>query len=465
VRMDYHRRRLADFAAAARLTGELAARERWPRERLAAHQQERLERLVRHAQRHSPFWAERLAGVHAGGRVALARLPILRKAEMMERFDELVCDPRLGRDELLAGLERAERDEILLGRYRVMATSGSSGSKGLFVYDRAGWRAIMAVFLRFSAAMGVRPRVPRRRMAVVSGAAPTHMSRQGAAGMAVGAHRILALAVTAPVERLVEELNAFRPDFLHAYPSLAIVLADEQLAGRLRLSLAAMSTSSELCTPATADRLAEAFGVRPFNLYATTEGLFGWDCERHDGLHLREDLALVENVDVDGRKVPPGALGGRLLVTNLENLAQPIIRLEVPDAVILDPDPCPCGRVLRRLAAVEGRDDEVLALGAGDGATVVVHPAHFAVVTRDREVREFQVRQEGRGVRILVVPAQGAGAALESRLANAVTRRLAELGVAAPRVAVERRASLPRSAGGKLQIVVAERAAESVGVR
>ena len=47
--LTYQRKRLADFAAGARLSRELAERERWPRERLAHFQQERLDELVGHA--------------------------------------------------------------------------------------------------------------------------------------------------------------------------------------------------------------------------------------------------------------------------------------------------------------------------------------------------------------------------------------------------------------------------------
>jgi phenylacetate-CoA ligase len=385
---------------------------------------------------------------------------VLDKAQLMEHFDELVTDRRLRRDELLAWVEGLERDEMFAGRYRVMTTSGSSGRKGLFVYDASGWRAIAAMFFRQSAWMGVRPRLPRRfRMAMIGGAAPSHMSRQGSATLGVGVHRFLGLPLTLPTERMVAELNRFQPEFLNVYPSVAMGLAEEQLAGRLRLSLTMMSTSSELRTPEMTERLTEAFGVRPFDLYATTEGLWGVECERHEGLHLFEDTALFENVDAEGKPVPHGEPGARLLVTFLHNLVQPIIRLEVADAVTVDPEPCACGRTLIRARAIEGRSDDVLRFPARDDGEVAVHPIEFGVVTRDRGVREFQVVQEGTGVRILVVPRRGAGGGLEGRLRDAVSRRLAELGVEEPKVVVERREELARSAGGKLQLVVADRTA------
>jgi phenylacetate-coenzyme A ligase PaaK-like adenylate-forming protein len=221
-----------------------------------------------------------------------------------------------------------------------------------------------------------------------------------------------------------------------------------------------MSTSSELRTPEMTERLVEAFGVHPFNFYATTEGLWGVECERHEGIHLFEDVALLENVDAEGRPVPEGEPGAKVLVTFLYNLVQPIIRLEVSDVVSIDPEPCPCGRTLVRARAIEGRSDDVIELPAQkSGGEVAVHPIEFGILTRDREVREFQVVQEGASVRILVVPRRSAGSELEARLRDAVSRRLAELGVIEPEVSVERREELERSAGGKLQLVVADPAA------
>jgi len=95
----------------------------------------------------------------------------------------------------------------------------------------------------------------------------------------------------------------------------------------------------------------------------------------------------------------------------------------------------------------------------------MVHPLQFGIVTRDREVREFQVVQEGESVLIRVVARSSASGALEGRLREVVSRKLAELGVREPRVSVERRENLARSAGGKLQLVVADPAARAAHSR
>jgi phenylacetate-CoA ligase len=460
----YHRRRLADTAAALRMARTQVRREQGPRAQLASHQQQRLETVVRHAASHSPFYRRWFAETGALGEepVQLQRLPVLDKVLLMEHFDELVCDPRLHRDQLLDWAGQLTRDQLYLDRYRVLLTSGSSGRRGLFVYDPAGWRSIIAQQLHTSIWPGLRPSLPRQRLAFLGGAAPSHISRQGAATVAIGLHRVLALPVTLPLPRLVEALNRFQPTYLNVYPSVAMWLADEQQAGRLRLSPQMLVTAGELRSPAVTQRLLDAFGVRPFDVYGSTEGLFGSECEHHQGIHLFEDTTLVENVDGDGQSVPAGQPGARLLVTNLYNLVQPLLRLEVTDLVTLDPDPCPCGRPLVRAAAIHGRSDDILSLPARGGGRVAVHPLHFALLTRDPQVREFQVVQDGPALRILIVPSPAVAEGddrPETRLAQAVTQQLLRLGVHDPQITVERRLELPRSAGGKLKLVIADPAA------
>jgi phenylacetate-coenzyme A ligase PaaK-like adenylate-forming protein len=232
----------------------------------------------------------------------------------------------------------------------------------------------------------------------------------------------------------------------------------------LRLTPRTLVTIAELRTPEMTQRLQEAFGVPPFNAYGCTEGLWGCECQHHLGIHLFEDSTLVENVDADGQPVPAGQPGARLLVTNLYNMIQPLLRVEVTDLVTIDPDPCRCGRSLIRASAVHGRSDDTLSLTTGGGGRIAVHPLHFALLTRDPQVREFQVVQDGPVLRILIVPSHAATAGndgLETRLGQAVTRQLRGLGVHHPRVAVERRPTLARSAGGKLKLVIADPATQA----
>jgi phenylacetate-CoA ligase len=443
--MGYRIKRLQDVARGIRLSKALAERERWPRERLERFQQQRLSDLLRYARERAPFWRERVPG---RGPVRLADLPVLSKPEMMERFDALVTDRRLRLDDLLRHLDEIEDDALYLGEHRVMTSSGSSGRKAVFVYDRAGWAGILAMFLRRSEWTGTGPRLPRLRFAFIGGGSPTHMSRRGGQTLDVGLHRLCALSVTQPLPEIVARLNDFQPQAMYGYPSLVGLLALEQQAGRLRLDVQSVSTSSEPLSPALRERIARAFGVRVFDFYATTEGLYGHECPE-GSMHLFDDMCIAENVDEDYRPVPPGEVGSRVLVTNLFNRTQPLVRFEVTDLVAVDPEPCPCGRSLMRLRSLEGRAEDVLHLGG-----VHVHPLQFGIVTADPDVREFQVVQQDQSLRLRVALRNGASDA-PARLQARVGARLEALGVPRPSVEVETVEALERSPGGKLQVVVA----------
>jgi phenylacetate-CoA ligase len=175
------------------------------------------------------------------------------KPLLMERFDDWATDPRLklaGVQEHLASFRGP--DGYYLGRYRALTTSGTTGHKGVFFFSSREWSLAQAQLLRFLDVLGVGFRFrlgPRMKYASIGAARPLHVSFRTAVSFDVGTARILRMEATAPLPELVESLNAFQPGWLHAYPSVASLLADEQLRGRLRISPRAVSTVGELRTP------------------------------------------------------------------------------------------------------------------------------------------------------------------------------------------------------------------------
>jgi phenylacetate-CoA ligase len=127
------------------LAGELMSRTRWTSERLAAHQREQLNGLVRHAVTHSPYYRAVLGP--ASGAVSLRELPTLTKTTLMEHFNEIVIDTRLRRDAIEAHLDGTRAGELVAG-HRVFATSGSTGRRGVFVYSQAEFTVWVAAQLR-----------------------------------------------------------------------------------------------------------------------------------------------------------------------------------------------------------------------------------------------------------------------------------------------------------------------------
>jgi phenylacetate-CoA ligase len=451
-------KRLADMAGAMRLGRELIGHDRWTVEQLEAFQRRRLGELVRHATASSPFYRERYAGLDLGDPVELERLPAVDKATVMERFDDLVCDRRLTLAAVEAHLDGLTRDELLLGRYRAMATGGSTGRKGVFVADRAEWRQYLAGFFRWNQYAGLAPRLPRLRIASVAAARPLHMTYRMAASVDVGLYRVLRLEAATPLAAMVEALNRHQPQFLYAYGSVLGLLAAEQLDGRLRISPTAIASSGETHTDELRDAIRAAWGTSSFELYAMTEaGILGSHCDRHSGIHLFEDQAIVEVVDERGRPVPAGQVGHKLLVTNLVTRTQPLIRYEVSDMVAVAGERCPCGRPFRLLAGIEGRNDDILYLPAAGGGTVAVHPlALRTALAGIPGLAEYKVVLDGDGLHVRAALRPDAVPTETVRLvADRLAEKLAAQGVAGPAVQVERRDDLrdERDTAGKFKLV------------
>jgi putative adenylate-forming enzyme len=442
-------RRLGDLAGAMRHYRRLTS-VGTPREELLALQRRRLVATARHAAAASPIYRELYAGIELAEDLDVRALPVVSKAMLMERFDEWVTDSRLRRSEVEAHLERVRGDELYLGAYRCMPTGGTTGRKGIFVYDRDEWRQCLAAFLRWSELTGVRPRLGRRmRIATVGATSPLHMTARFAMSVDLGIYALRRLDARTPLRELVAALNEHRPEQLVAYSSMASLLALEQLEGRLRIAPRVVCTTSEVRTEEMTANIRAAWGVEPFDLYGTTESLYAGDCGHHQGMHVFEDLGLMEVVDQHGDPVPDGVVGAKLLVTSFIKRTQPVLRYEISDMVARTTAPCPCGRSLARMVSLEGRSDDVLRMEGADGRTVAVHPLTLrSPMAALPELRQYKIVHDDDGLHVLVVLRDAvAGDEISRRVDATLRSKLLAAGVVSPRLEVAIVAELPREQG------------------
>ncbi len=161
--------------------------------------------------------------------------------------------------------------------------------------------------------------------------------------------------------------------------------------GRLRIAPKRVLSTSEPLLPEVRRSVEEAFAAPVANVYGTSEaGPIGVGCWRGPGLHLCDDLAIVEPVDEAGRRVPPGTRSDKIYVTAITNPTLPLIRFELTDQVTFLERACPCGSAHQLVADVEGRLDDDFRYPGG----VVVHPHVFrSVLSREAWIVEYQVRQ------------------------------------------------------------------------
>jgi phenylacetate-coenzyme A ligase PaaK-like adenylate-forming protein len=436
--------------AMARL-GDACARLEWSRDEIAAERRRALRRLLAVAIERSPWHRRRLADVDVERFTEddLARIPPMTKDDLMTSFDEIATDRRLSLAAAEAHLDGlAAGDAYLLDEFRVVASGGSSGRRGVFVYDWDGWIWCFLGLARHRMRRAQR-QPPDERPAITATVVAEHGSHMTSAVSRtflrdVGpAH---AFPVTLPFADIVAGLNRVQPTELIAYASALGVLAHEARAQRLDIRPRVVIATSEPLLPEVRRAVLEAWNAPLLNLWGTSEGcITGFGCGEGEGMHLSEDLLVLEPVDGEGRPVPPGTRSDKIYLTNLFNAALPLIRYEITDEVTVVEEPCTCGLAFRRVADIEGRLDDVFRWQDG----VVVHPHVFrSALGREPRVLEYQVRQTADGAAIAVCCSEAID---EDGLAVRIADHLRRAGFAAPRVVVTRVERIVRTGAGKLR--------------
>jgi phenylacetate-coenzyme A ligase PaaK-like adenylate-forming protein len=431
-----------------------------PSSGLAAH---RLQAMVRHARAASPFYRERYRGLPE--RVALEGLPPVSKVELMSRFDDWATDREVTR----AGVERFLRTravgELHRGRYSVWKSSGTSGVPGIFVQDAHA----MAVYDALVAAQfQALPWTAERFARMVAGggrAALVTATRDHFAGITSWEHLRRAypvpggrsFSVESPMGELAPALNDYRPAVLAGYPSALAILAGERRAGRLAIEPALIWSGGEMLPAATRRAIERAFGCPVINEYGASECLsIAHECG-HGALHVNADWVLLEAVDARGEPSAPGEISHTVLLTNLANWLQPVIRYDLGDRVTRLAAPCPCGSALPGVR-IDGRRDDIVSLRSPRGARVRLPPLALAtVIEESTDVHRFQLVQEAPdrlGLRI--GPGERDRDAAWKLAAPALRAYLERQGLPNVRLALRREPPRPDARSGKLRSVVVE---------
>jgi phenylacetate-CoA ligase len=266
----------------------------------------------------------------------------------------------------------------------------------------------------------------------------------------------LRLPASQPLTQTVQQLDDWQPNVLIAYASMAGILAEEQLAGRLRIHPDVVYSASEVLTQQTRQRVREAWGDEPFNQYVATETAdIGAEYKMCRRMHLFEDLVLVEVVDEHNRPVLPGAYGAKVLVTTLFSRTQPLIRYELNDNVRVGPANHACGLPFAVLEGIQGREEDALHLPALAGGRIVVQPLVFNRVMDIVPVTGWQVTQQADDGLVLLLTGMRDGLTDEALVAK-LTQSLAQESVRASYFRVLHVEAIPKTASGKAPLIKAK---------
>jgi phenylacetate-coenzyme A ligase PaaK-like adenylate-forming protein len=252
--------------------------------------------------------------------------------------------------------------------------------------------------------------------------------------------------VTLPLPEIIDIVNRSDATFLIAYASMLGILAEEAAAGRLRNRPAVVWATSAPLLPEVRQAAEAAFGVPVLSAWAASESNGGaFSCAVAPGFHIGEDVNVIEPVDADGRATPRGTRSAKIHLTNLYNLAMPLVRYEISDELELLPAPCACGSAYAKAADVLGRADDVFEYPG----RVRIHPHNFRTALGELpSIREYQVRQTPRGAEVDVV---SQGDVDVEALGGTLAQRLRALGLDGAHVTCRRVVAIQRQSTGKLK--------------
>jgi len=430
-------------------------------EKVAQRQHARLAKMVAFARAHSPYYRELYRDLPE--RIEdLTLLPVTSKRELMARFDDWATD----REVTIAKARAFAENPDLIGarfldKYTLDTTSGTTGTPGIFVLDDPSMAVTKAMALRaLRAWLGFRD-----ILKILAGGGRTAMtiaagSHSATAVAAARLHkspsrrkRILALSVHMPLQEMVGQLNEFRPALLALYASIAKLLAAEQEAGRLHIKARLVVCAAEGLAVGEYDRIAKVFGAKLGNTYAATECFFlSYGCA-HGWLHVNSDWAVLEAVDADYRPTPPGKQSHTVLLSNLANRLQPILRYDLGDSILERTDPCPCGNPLPAIR-VQGRTGDVLIFRADSDEQVAIPPLGLELDDVGGVEMSQIVQTSPSSLLVRLRPKQDAKQDdVWKAVQREIKRRLAERGL--NNVSVERAEVPPeQSTGGKYRAVI-----------
>jgi phenylacetate-CoA ligase len=419
----------------------------WTRARLEKHQQKSLKHLRTHAYEYSRFYPRFHKGLLER---PLAELPVLTKELVMENFDELVTAPGLKLQEIEEYIKTDGAAGLYQGQYVINTTSGSSGHQGIFLFNRREWFTVVSSYMRMEIAKSASKQLPRHVKWVYILSMGTHQT-----------HRLVrnfpcdVLSIADPLPEIVDRLNQLQPHAIGTYPSVAVILAEEQLKGKLKIAPHILRLGGE---PTTADcrrKVKQAWGDVIYDIYGTTEtGALAAQCDKSNGWHFWEDLSIVEVVDEKGKPVPPGVSGDKILATVLSRYTQPLIRYEINDKIRLADSRCPCQRPFQLIEAIDGRAEETLYFQDRAGNSVPVYWITLDKIMEPLPVARWQIAQKPDRLDVLLA---GSAPDLDlSRIEQDLRKVLAAHGAIVPSIHVMCVSQIPRGATGKAPFFVRE---------
>lgn len=391
---------LADIvyhSSIAKRLKELEKNDFLPRQELLDIQNVKLQKLVHHCYETVPYYKKLFDSLGLSPddiqtSADLPKLPVLTKQIIRDNYDDMFSTA------------------IPSSRFKKCSTGGSTGTPLKFCTDTAEWSGQKAATLRawewygiklgdkiFS--LGGNSIVKRKKKLSLKNIYDIVIMRNYKHSSADVSDSCMA--------QHYQSLMKINPKVIRGYGSSLYILAD--YIDRMHLpvpEIKAVLTTGEVLMPDYRMKLENVFHAPVYDDYGAGDGgILTHECTNRCGLHITEEMCIIEITDRDGNLLPDGTTGF-VATTDLENYAFPFIRYHVGDMAYIKPGMCDCGRQTRLIGEVMGRCGKLMYNKQG----VPISPTMLPIMLYPKlnyhnpeyqalynKIDRFQIRQDQQG--------------------------------------------------------------------
>jgi len=150
-------------------------------------------------------------------------------------------------------------------------------------------------------------------------------------------------------------------------------------------------TTAQTLFPEQRKVIEESFKTKVYDQYGGSEcHMIACECDTHESYHIQDEHVIVELLE--SKEFPSGIK--KIIITDLDNYAQPFIRYENGDLAETMSTKCSCGRGLSTLKSIIGRTQDIIR--TKNGHFFSMHPFtglflnfdgidHFQIIQKTKE--------------------------------------------------------------------------------
>lgn len=311
---------------------------------------EKLSKLLSYAYENSEYYSvlfdKNKIDVSGNPLETLKNIPPLDKYSIRKNFDKLIS-------------KKYKKNNLVF-----FSTSGTTGTPTKFVKSKKSYSIELAALMRNHKWLGMNP--GGRHMIIWGNSYDVKKSEQFFSRIKNwfwGRRYIPAYELSDEnMDKYIRQINKFRPVILEGYSNALYLLAEYIKNNNLTVfsPKSILSTAGKLL-PYERVMIEEVFKTKIYERYGSREiCVIATECSHHEGMHINEDLVIVEILDPKTLKPVKDGETGEIYITDLNNYAMPLIRYKIGDMGAFSRKKCTCGINFKLLEKVEGRITDML---------------------------------------------------------------------------------------------------------